>query len=229
MANGRWPRTSPSTCCSSPSFRRCCSPVSRWQWRPTPCRPGFPDACTAPWARPGVSAQLEIVTSETAPPALAVPNAAIQRDGLAPVLFRRDPADPDGSTTDYAVYLGRRTDPGSSDVCFFGGSMRQGRSHETTTWSTWHNTNAPLIAQRIAEQLREGLNRRVEADHTQWMDDLGSAVQEGRVVRALRLSHRTALAPRPPRRERRASASQASPHPQLVSTIASSCVPSTWL
>jgi cobalt-zinc-cadmium efflux system membrane fusion protein len=47
------------------------------------------------WARPGVSAQLEIVTDETAEPVLAVPLAAVQRDGLRPVLFRRAPDDPD--------------------------------------------------------------------------------------------------------------------------------------
>lgn len=52
-----------------------------------------PDAL-ASWARAGVSAQLEIVTDTTARPVLAVPRAAIQRDGLLPVLFRRDPSDP---------------------------------------------------------------------------------------------------------------------------------------
>ena len=34
------------------------------------------------------------VTDGTSRPTLAVPLAAVQRDGLAPVLFRRDPADP---------------------------------------------------------------------------------------------------------------------------------------
>ncbi|MCA9294538.1 MAG: hypothetical protein KDA20_12065 [Phycisphaerales bacterium] len=52
-----------------------------------------PDAL-APWARAGISAQLEIVTDATAAPVLAIPNAAVQRDGLTPVFFRRDPADP---------------------------------------------------------------------------------------------------------------------------------------
>ncbi|MGP1345150.1 MAG: efflux RND transporter periplasmic adaptor subunit [Phycisphaerales bacterium] len=46
-----------------------------------------------PWARAGVSAQLEVVTDETASAALAIPRAAIQRDGLVPVFFRRDPED----------------------------------------------------------------------------------------------------------------------------------------
>ena len=46
------------------------------------------------WARPGVSAQLEIITDETARPELAIPLAAIQRDGLKPILFRRNPSDP---------------------------------------------------------------------------------------------------------------------------------------
>ena len=52
-----------------------------------------PETLTA-WARPGVSAQLEIVTDETGGATLAIPLAAIQRDGIAPVLFRRDPKDP---------------------------------------------------------------------------------------------------------------------------------------
>jgi multidrug efflux pump subunit AcrA (membrane-fusion protein) len=48
----------------------------------------------APWARSGVSAQLEITTDETAAPSLSIPLAAVQQDGLAPVFFRRDPSDP---------------------------------------------------------------------------------------------------------------------------------------
>lgn len=48
-----------------------------------------------------------------------------------------------------------------------------------------------------AEQLREGLNRRVEADHAQWMADLTAAVDEGRTVRALRLSSRPVKAGAP--------------------------------
>ncbi len=46
------------------------------------------------WARPGVSAQLEVVTSSTSTPELAIPLAAIQRDGLTPVIFRRDSDNP---------------------------------------------------------------------------------------------------------------------------------------
>ncbi len=41
------------------------------------------------WARPGVSAQLEIITDSTAGQDLAIPLAAVQKDGLAPVIFRR--------------------------------------------------------------------------------------------------------------------------------------------
>jgi hypothetical protein len=48
----------------------------------------------APWARSGVSAQLEIITDSTALPELAIPLAAVQRDGLMPVIFRRDSNDP---------------------------------------------------------------------------------------------------------------------------------------
>lgn len=52
----------------------------------------------------------------------------------------------------------------------------------------------------LAEQLREGLNTRVEADHAAWSADLEAAVKEGRTVRALRLSSRPVKAgsPLPP-------------------------------
>jgi multidrug efflux pump subunit AcrA (membrane-fusion protein) len=46
------------------------------------------------WARPGVSAQLEIVTDATAHEEIAIPLAAVQRDGLTPVIFRRAPDNP---------------------------------------------------------------------------------------------------------------------------------------
>lgn len=47
-----------------------------------------------PWARPGVSAFVEIVVAGGESAALAIPEAAVVRDGLAHVFFRRDPADP---------------------------------------------------------------------------------------------------------------------------------------
>lgn len=47
------------------------------------------------WARPGVTAQLEIVTGGGAAGELAIPLAATIRDGLQTVFFRRDPRDPD--------------------------------------------------------------------------------------------------------------------------------------
>ena len=47
-----------------------------------------------PWARPGVSVQLEVLTAPDAVGELAVPLAAVQHDGLQRVLFRRDPKDP---------------------------------------------------------------------------------------------------------------------------------------
>lgn len=46
------------------------------------------------WVRPGVSAQLEIVTDEPGGPALAIPRAAIVKDGITHVFFWRDPQDP---------------------------------------------------------------------------------------------------------------------------------------
>lgn len=53
-----------------------------------------PDKLLA-WARPGVSAQLEIVTDASVEPELAIPLAAVQRDGLTPYIFRRTPGNPD--------------------------------------------------------------------------------------------------------------------------------------
>lgn len=47
-----------------------------------------------PWMRPGVSAFLEVVLTSSEGPTIAVPRAAIVRDGLVHVLFRRDPSDP---------------------------------------------------------------------------------------------------------------------------------------
>ncbi len=42
----------------------------------------------------------------------------------------------------------------------------------------------------LAEQLREGLNRRQDEEHSQWLGDIGAALDIGRLVRALRLSSR---------------------------------------
>jgi hypothetical protein len=45
-------------------------------------------------------------------------------------------------------------------------------------------------ARALADQLRQGLARRQEQEHTAWLDELRSTLAEGRVVRALRLSSR---------------------------------------
>lgn len=52
----------------------------------------------------------------------------------------------------------------------------------------------------LANQLREGLNRRVEEEHTAWLAEIAETLADGRVVRALRLSSRPpkAGAPLPP-------------------------------
>lgn len=42
----------------------------------------------------------------------------------------------------------------------------------------------------LAEQLREALARRVEAEHRAWLTEIAQTLREGRVVRALRLSSR---------------------------------------
>ncbi|RNC81847.1 MAG: hypothetical protein ED559_08705 [Phycisphaera sp.] len=46
------------------------------------------------WIRPGVSAFLEVVAETTGGPALAIPRAAVVKDGITHVFFRRDPGDP---------------------------------------------------------------------------------------------------------------------------------------
>ena len=65
----------------------------------------------------------------------------------------------------------------------------------------------------LAEQLREGLTRRVEGEHRKWLDELAQTIGDGRTVRALRLSSRPpkAGAPMPPdMAERLAAAASAS-------------------
>ncbi len=52
-------------------------------------------AAPPPWARAGVAAFLEVVTSGTGRAELALPLRCVARDGTKPVIFRRDPADPD--------------------------------------------------------------------------------------------------------------------------------------
>ena len=46
------------------------------------------------WIRPGISAFLEVVTESSGGFALAIPRAAIVKDGITHVFFRRDPQDP---------------------------------------------------------------------------------------------------------------------------------------
>ncbi|MBC8201399.1 MAG: HlyD family efflux transporter periplasmic adaptor subunit [Planctomycetes bacterium] len=46
------------------------------------------------WAKPGVTAQLEIITESTNIPELSLPLAAVQQDGLTPIIFRRAPDNP---------------------------------------------------------------------------------------------------------------------------------------
>ncbi|MCI0362784.1 MAG: efflux RND transporter periplasmic adaptor subunit [Phycisphaerales bacterium] len=49
----------------------------------------------ADWTRPGVSAFLEIETAGTGTEEMVIPRSAIVQDGLAHIVFRRDPANPD--------------------------------------------------------------------------------------------------------------------------------------
>lgn len=47
------------------------------------------------WARPGVSALLEISTEESEPDELAIPASAVVKDELKHIFYRRDPGNPD--------------------------------------------------------------------------------------------------------------------------------------
>jgi hypothetical protein len=49
----------------------------------------------ADWAMEGVAASVDVVTDDTGEEVLVVPRAAITRDGLDTILFRRDPEHPD--------------------------------------------------------------------------------------------------------------------------------------
>ena len=62
------------------------------------------------WARPGVSAQLEIITDSTMAKELSIPLASVQQDGLTPILFRRAPDNPNDAIrmeADLGVHDGR--------------------------------------------------------------------------------------------------------------------------
>jgi len=48
-----------------------------------------------PWAIPGVGGFLEVRVGGAVEPELVIPLASVMRDGLTPVIFRRDPASPD--------------------------------------------------------------------------------------------------------------------------------------
>jgi multidrug efflux pump subunit AcrA (membrane-fusion protein) len=50
---------------------------------------------SVPWARPGVSAFLEIILDDSEEPELAIPKSSIVSDGLETVFFRRNPRNPD--------------------------------------------------------------------------------------------------------------------------------------
>lgn len=46
------------------------------------------------WARPGVTAQLEIITDSSGTKDVSIPLASVQLDGLTPIIFRRAPDNP---------------------------------------------------------------------------------------------------------------------------------------
>ena len=57
--------------------------------------PQKPDAWTGGWAKPGVSALLEIAVEDSGKEELAIPASAVVRDELTHIFFRRDPKAPD--------------------------------------------------------------------------------------------------------------------------------------
>ncbi len=75
----------------------------------------------------------------------------------------------------------------------------------------------------LAEQLRAGLNERVETDHRQWLADIEAAVTEGRTVRALRLSSRPVKAGAPLPAELAARLTEAA-----SAALAGDIVPDRW-
>ncbi len=71
----------------------------------------------------------------------------------------------------------------------------------------------------LAEQLKAGLNERIEKDHKQWLADIQEAMTDGRTVRGLRLSSRPvkAGAPLPPElAEKLAAAASASLNAEIT-------------
>lgn len=52
-------------------------------------------------------------------------------------------------------------------------------------------------ARALADQLREALSRRVEAEHSAWLGEIDTLLRDGRVVRALRISSRPPKAGEP--------------------------------
>jgi len=52
-------------------------------------------ASVSGWTRAGVAASLEVTLDGTAAGSLSIPLAAVVRDGVTPVVFRRDPRNPD--------------------------------------------------------------------------------------------------------------------------------------
>ena len=50
---------------------------------------------TPAWAKPGLSGFLEVFINGQSGAELAIPASAVVRDGLSPIIFRRDPSDPD--------------------------------------------------------------------------------------------------------------------------------------
>jgi multidrug efflux pump subunit AcrA (membrane-fusion protein) len=54
-----------------------------------------PIAAAIPWARPGLPGFAEVLLEGTAEPELAIPRRAVVSDNGVPILFRRDPANPD--------------------------------------------------------------------------------------------------------------------------------------
>jgi multidrug efflux pump subunit AcrA (membrane-fusion protein) len=83
-----------------------------------------------PWARPGVSAFLEVSPSSNASPVLAIPRSAVVKDGITHVFFKRDPMDPNKAIrveadlgTDDGRWIEIKSDLGPNDEVVLDGAF----------------------------------------------------------------------------------------------------------
>lgn len=83
-----------------------------------------------PWARPGVSAFLEVAPTSSGGMVLAIPRSAVVKDGISHVFFKRDPADPNKAIrveadlgTDDGRWIEIKSDLGPNDEVVLDGAF----------------------------------------------------------------------------------------------------------